>query len=178
MTELPPLKEVYIAPPPPSAVPLSRRRSSCADRDDVRGRAEGRREAEGTASRSREKAIKEIKGVPPKLMLLCDRAEPLALILVIGIGVTIYIHSLNSDDDSGAARPAAVVRDSSAAGRQPASAQESASAAPAGRDPAGRRAARAAKLRRAQPVPTSEQRAMRKEEGGGCTRRHSRAAGD
>jgi hypothetical protein len=32
----------------------------------------------------------------------------LALIVVIGIGVTIYVHSLNSDDDTGASRPAAV----------------------------------------------------------------------
>jgi hypothetical protein len=31
-----------------------------------------------------------------------------ALILVIGIGVTFYVHSLNSDDDSGAGRAAAV----------------------------------------------------------------------
>ena len=49
--------------------------------------------------------MKEIKGVPPKLMLY-SLAGAAALILIIGIGMTIYIHSLG-DDDSGSSRPAA-----------------------------------------------------------------------
>jgi hypothetical protein len=52
-----------------------------------------------------QKAMNEIKGVPPKLMLY-SLAGAAALILIIGIGMTIYIHSLG-DDDSGSSRPAA-----------------------------------------------------------------------
>jgi hypothetical protein len=54
-----------------------------------------------------EKAIKEIKNVPPKLMLYALAGAGI-LILIIGIGVTIYVHSLNGDDDSGAGRSSAV----------------------------------------------------------------------
>jgi hypothetical protein len=54
-----------------------------------------------------EKAIEEIKNVPPKLMLYALGGAG-ALILAIGIGVTIYIHSLAGDDDSGAPRTTAV----------------------------------------------------------------------
>jgi len=54
-----------------------------------------------------EKAIKEIRNVPPKLMLYALGGAG-ALILIIGIAVTFYIHGLNSDDDSGAGRPSAV----------------------------------------------------------------------
>ena len=56
-----------------------------------------------------EKAFKEIKNVPPKLMLY-SLAGAAGLILIIGIGFAFYIHSLNSDDDSGAARPSSVVQ--------------------------------------------------------------------
>ena len=48
-----------------------------------------------------EKAIKEIKSVPPKLMGYALGGAAV-LILIIGIGVTIYIHSLNSDEDASA----------------------------------------------------------------------------
>jgi hypothetical protein len=51
-----------------------------------------------------EKAIKEIKNVPPKLMLYALSGAGI-LILLIGIGFTLYTHSLNGDDDSSAARP-------------------------------------------------------------------------
>jgi hypothetical protein len=55
-----------------------------------------------------QKAIKEIKGVPPKLMLYAI-AGAVGLILIIGIAVVMHIHSLNGDDDSGAARTVAEV---------------------------------------------------------------------
>jgi hypothetical protein len=54
-----------------------------------------------------EKAIKEIKGVPPKLYGYALGGAAV-LILAIGIGVTVYVHSLNSDDDSGPAKTAPV----------------------------------------------------------------------
>jgi eukaryotic-like serine/threonine-protein kinase len=96
MTELPPLKEVYIPPPPPPQ-PLASQpaaststRFSGANKEDEKPKVQPREVAE--------KAIKEIKNVPPKLMLYALGGAA-ALIIVIGIGVTVYIHSLGSDDD-------------------------------------------------------------------------------
>jgi hypothetical protein len=108
MTELPPLKEVYIAPPPPPPPP--------SGFQPVHGPAptstmfqEGPKKDEKPKVQPREvaeKAIKEIKGVPPKLFGYA-LGGALALIVIIGIGVTIYIHTLNSDDDAGAPKAVA-----------------------------------------------------------------------
>jgi serine/threonine-protein kinase len=107
MTELPPLKEVYIPPPPP---PVSNYQpvqaaavtptvfQSGNPKADEKPKVQPREVAQ--------KAIKEIKGVPPKLMLYA-LAGAGVLILIIGIGVTIYIHGLSGDDDSGAGRATA-----------------------------------------------------------------------
>jgi len=105
ITELPPLKEVYIAPPPPPAPAAPQAAASPTkflnrrDRDDEKPKIQPREVAE--------KAIKEIKTVPPKLMLYALGGAG-ALILAIGIGVTFYIHTQNSDDDSGTSRAAHV----------------------------------------------------------------------
>jgi hypothetical protein len=104
MTELPPLKEVYVAPPPPPPVEVSQAAAPVATyrntrKVDEKPKVQPREVAQ--------KAIKEIKGVPPKLMMYALGAAGI-LILVIGIGVTLYIHSQNSDEDSGAPRPVAV----------------------------------------------------------------------
>ena len=112
MTELPPLKEVYVAPPPPPPLPSSfpSGQSVGSTVTPFRG---GRKVDEKPKVQPREvaqKAMKEIKNVPPKLMLYALAGAGI-LILIIGIGVTIYIHSLNSDDDSGAGRSAAVTQD-------------------------------------------------------------------
>jgi hypothetical protein len=108
ISELPPLKEVYVAPPPPpsSLEPVP---SEGPTATVFKG---SRKTVEKPKVQPREvaqKAIKEIKNVPPKLMLYA-LAGALILILLIGLGVTIYIHSLNSDDDSGGGRSAAVAR--------------------------------------------------------------------
>ena len=127
MTELPPLKEVYIAPPPPPVDPAP---VSAAARDEVPGH--GRKADEKPKVQPREvaqKAIKEIKGVPPKLMGYAIGGA-LALILVIGIGVTIYVHSLNSDDDTGTSRPAAVAETPAPDASQPAPKKEPAPVQP------------------------------------------------
>jgi serine/threonine-protein kinase len=112
MTELPPLKEVYVAPPPPPPLPSSfpSGQSVGSTVTPFRG---GRKVDEKPKVQPREvaqKAMKEIKNVPPRLMLYALAGAGI-LILIIGIGVTIYIHSLNSDDDSGAGRSAAVTQD-------------------------------------------------------------------
>jgi serine/threonine-protein kinase len=104
ISELPPLKEIYIAPdPPPADVPLVQPVAPAVTA--YRG---GKKTPEKPKIQPREvagKAIKEIKGVPPKLMMYALVAAG-ALILVIGIGV--YIHTQSGDEDTGASRPAPV----------------------------------------------------------------------
>ena len=130
ISELPPLKEVYIAPEPepeisvpepPKAAPAAYRATQrVADKPKVQPR-------EVAA-----KAIKEVKGVPPQLMLYAVGGAAV-LILAIAIGVIYYIHSLG-DDDSGSRRPVP-----SAAVQQPPQAQPASPApqpAPAAQTPA------------------------------------------
>ena len=108
MTELPPLKEVYIPPPPPPAQSSYQPVKSAAATTTVfQGGPKADEKPKIQPREVAEKAIKEIKSVPPKLMLYALGGAA-ALILIISIGVTIYIHSLNSDDDLGAGRAAAV----------------------------------------------------------------------
>ncbi|MFZ0419688.1 MAG: PEGA domain-containing protein [Candidatus Sulfotelmatobacter sp.] len=98
MTELPPLKEVYIAPPPPR--PASEQPPSFAPNFNSVS------EPEKPKFQSREaagKAIKEIKNVPPSLMVY-SIAGAAVLILIIAIALVLHINHLNSDDDAG--RPA------------------------------------------------------------------------
>jgi hypothetical protein len=134
ISELPPLKEVYIAPPPPAAeVPLATPVSPAAPA------YRGSRKPEKPKVQPREvaqKAIKEIKGVPPKLMGY-SLAAAAALILAIAVGVTIYIHN-QSDDDSGATRrPAPAVTQPAPARPAPAEpAPQPDAAAPADTQPA------------------------------------------
>jgi len=109
MNELPPLKEVYVAPPPPPPSPFETAPDAVTPAPTMYqgGKPKPDEKPKVQPREVAEKAIKEIKNVPPKLMMYALGGAGL-LILLIGIGVTIYIHSLNSDDDSGAARTAAV----------------------------------------------------------------------
>jgi eukaryotic-like serine/threonine-protein kinase len=103
ISELPPLKEVYVAPPPPPPVSYQPKKQAApavtmfdgAANDDEKPKVQPREVAE--------KAIKEIKSVPPRLMLYALAGAGL-LILLIGAGMTIYIHNLGSEDDPGATR--------------------------------------------------------------------------
>ena len=106
ISELPPLKEVYVAPPPPTPVETAPVQSEMAAVAPFRG---GRKADEKPKVQPRvvaQKAIKEIKGVPPKLYLFALGGAGV-LILIIAIGVTYYIHS-QGDDDAGAPRSTAV----------------------------------------------------------------------
>ena len=135
MTELPPLKEVYIPPPPPPPVSLEPVQSA---RPPVTAFAGSRKPVEKPKVQPREvaqKAIKEIKSVPPKLMLY-SLSGAAALILVIGIGITIYIHTLNSDDDSGAGRPSAAAQTPAQPDSSQAASQNMPSQVPAATQPA------------------------------------------
>jgi serine/threonine protein kinase len=106
ISELPPLKEVYVAPPPPPPVETAPVQSQSPAITPFRG---GRKADEKPKVQPRvvaQKAIKEIKGVPPKLYLYALGGAGL-LILLIAVGVTFYIHS-QGDDDAGAPRSTAV----------------------------------------------------------------------
>ena len=111
ISELPPLKETYVAPPPPPPVeaapvvpekPVATYRTSI--KKDEKPKVQPREAAQ--------KAIKEIKGVPPKLYGYALGGAAV-LILVIAIGVTYYIHNLGSDDDAGAPRTSVPAQTSS-----------------------------------------------------------------
>ncbi len=129
ITELPPLKEVYVAPPPPVSAPepaapatptvFTGTTKVGTPRRDEKPKVQTREVAE--------KAIKEIKSVPPKLMAYALGGAA-ALILAIGIGVTVYVHQQSSDDDSTVSHaPAPTVTETQA---QPAATEPAAPAAP------------------------------------------------
>jgi serine/threonine-protein kinase len=132
ISELPPLKEVYVAPPPPP--PPTSFEHMQPEAPAATAFKPSRKPVEKPKVQSREvaqKAIKEIRNVPPKLMLYALAGAGI-LILIIGIGVTIYVHSLNGDDDSGAGRSAAV----SQTPEQPTQASSRATTTPAAPAPA------------------------------------------
>jgi hypothetical protein len=93
MTELPPLKEVYIAPPPPP--PHSSR--NLLGRPNFRSGSEPEK-PKVQPREVAEKAIKEIKNVPPSLMVY-SIAGAAVVILIIAIALVLHINHLNSDDD-------------------------------------------------------------------------------
>jgi hypothetical protein len=104
ISELPPLKEVYIAPEPAPVIPSPEppKFSTPAYRASQRAVDKPKVQPREVAA----KAIKEVKGVPPKLMLYALGGAAV-LILAIAVGVNYYIHSI-SDDDTGSRRPVAV----------------------------------------------------------------------
>jgi eukaryotic-like serine/threonine-protein kinase len=94
MTELPPLKEVYVAPTPspaPAGEPPAATVFRSSDEPE-KPRIQPREVAE--------KAIKEIKNVPPSLMVY-SIAGAAVLILIIAIVLVLHINHLNSEDDLG-----------------------------------------------------------------------------
>ena len=101
LDELPPLKEVYVEPPPPPSV------TEPVVVDEAAKVVFRRAEPEKPKVQPREvaeKAIKEIKTVPPKLMLY-SVSGAVVLILVIALGV--LWRSQTADDDTGPVRKVA-----------------------------------------------------------------------
>jgi hypothetical protein len=97
MTELPPLKEVYIPPPPPAPVfeqkaPQAPTVFSSLEEDEPeKPKVQPRVVAQ--------KAIKEIKSVPPQLMIY-SIAGAAVLILIIAVVLVLHVNTLNSDGDT------------------------------------------------------------------------------
>jgi serine/threonine-protein kinase len=134
MTELPPLKEVYIAPtppPPPAFQPPASRapNSTLFEHEPEKPKAQPREVAE--------KAIKEIKGVPPRLMVYAI-AGAAVVILIIAVALVLHVNTLNSDGDSPRPTPESRGAESKVpeTTTQPASSQPAARTQPALSQPA------------------------------------------
>ena len=162
LEELPPLKEVYVAPPPPKAetptgqeaLPATVFRPREPEKPKIQPRAVA------------QKAIKEIRGVPPKLMLY-SVAGAVALILVIAVWVLWHAHSQNTDEDGGpvSAPPAttqAPAQSAPAAQPPPASAPEPAQTAPQPEAPPEKPAVEERAARRSVPVAAKSRNAKNK----------------
>ena len=99
MTELPPLKEIYTPPPPP---PAFDRGASQTPSATTYGDTTYEDEPEKPKVQPREvaqKAMKEIKNVPPSLMVY-SIAGAAVLILIIAVFLVLHVNSLNSDGDT------------------------------------------------------------------------------
>jgi hypothetical protein len=146
MTELPPLKEVYIPPPPPP--PVVEQKQSHAP--TVFSGDEDEPEKPKVQPRVvAQKAMKEIKNVPPQLMIY-SIAGAAVLILIIAVVLVLHVNTLNSDGDT--PRPVAAEPASQPAAEpavQPAPPPQTQSAAPAQAQPEAEAPAQVA-----EPEPT------------------------
>ena len=147
MTELPPLKESYFPPPPPppSAFEQPQITTTVYEPSD---------ETEKPKVQPREvaeKAIKEIKNVPPHLMIY-SIAGAAVLILIIAVALVLHVNNLNNDGDS--PRPKGDSNSSSVVS-QPAASNQTAQAQPAQSQtaPAQAEAQPPATIEQAEPVP-------------------------
>ncbi len=101
MTELPPLKEIYTPPPAPTP-------QASQQEPEFAPNLQSSSEPEKPRIQTREvaeKALKEIKNVPPSL-LVYSIAGAAVLILIIAVALVLHINHLNSDEE--ATRPAPV----------------------------------------------------------------------
>jgi hypothetical protein len=98
--ELPPLKEVYIAPDPP---PVEMESAPVQPVKAAVVRAPKPRIPVGEVAK---KAASEIKGTPPKLFFYAISGA-VAVILLIVAGIAYHIHSEDADDDNAPAQSAA-----------------------------------------------------------------------
>jgi serine/threonine protein kinase len=122
ISELPPLKEVYVAPAPtaPSTqavqeVEQPTFKSSVAEKPKIQPREVAK------------KAVTEIKKTPPKLVMY-SVAAAIGIVLLLILGIAFHIHNENSDDDSAPAQSAQAPAPAQAA---PAAAQPAVAPAPA-----------------------------------------------
>ena len=129
MTELPPLKEIYIAPPAPQPPPFEpqasqSRNSTIYEYEEEKPKTQPREVAE--------KAIKEIKSVPPRLMVY-SIAGAAVVILIIAVVLVLHVNSLNSDGDSSRATAESTTQSAASQPAAPTQTQPTSSAQPAAR---------------------------------------------
>jgi len=115
LEELPPLKEVYEAPPPPPSV----QESVEVFQPKLTSKYSKPEKPKVQPKEAAQKAIKEIKTVPPQLMIYSIAGAVVFILLVIA-GIAYRIHSQNDDDGSSSVPVAAVPAQSAPAPSQPA----------------------------------------------------------
>jgi len=128
ITELPPLKEVYVPPPPPEPEPVQSEPAPVATMRT--SAAEKRAPAQQVAKQAAKKAVTEIKKTPPKLFMY-SIAAAVGVILLVVVAIAYHIRSENEEDNP--QTPAAVSAGSvpSQAASQPAPAVPAPVQAPA-----------------------------------------------
>ncbi len=126
MTELPPLKEIYTPPPPPpqqhsNYAPAHTVYEEIPEKPKVQPREVA------------EKAMKEIKNVPPRLMVY-SIAGAAVVILIIAVWLVMHVNTLNNDGDT--PRPAPEASSQTAAKPGPVAVQPPAPVQPEAQAPA------------------------------------------
>jgi serine/threonine-protein kinase len=105
ISELPPLKEVYIAPPPPPA-PANEPSAPDPIHAAVFRTSSQDEKPKVQPKEVAKKAVAEIKKTPPKLFGYAIGGA-VAVILLVVAGIAYHIHSENSDDDGAPAQSSA-----------------------------------------------------------------------
>jgi PEGA domain len=129
ITELPPLKEVYVPPPPPPE-PEPVQSESAPALTTRTTPAEKRVPTQQVAKQAARKAVTEIKKTPPKLFMY-SIAAAVGVILLVVVAIAYHIRSENEDDNqpTQAAVPASSAQ--SQAATQPAPVTQAPAPAPA-----------------------------------------------
>jgi hypothetical protein len=102
MTELPPLKESYTPPSAPTPSPSINKQA-------LQSLAASQPAEKMQAHEVAEKAMTEIKNIPPRLMIY-SIAGAAVVILIIAVALVLHVNNLNNDGDS--PRPAAAAQTS------------------------------------------------------------------
>ena len=98
LDELPPLKEVFVAPPEPTPQTTPEPEPSPVQTFRLQPRAIKEDKLKIVTRENARKAVKEIKQVPPKLMMYSISAA-VAVILAIGLGIGYYNHHQNAEEE-------------------------------------------------------------------------------
>ena len=99
--ELPPLKEINTPAPEPPPSPIVEIADHPAPTFSLKPRVVREDKRPVVTRENARKAVKELKGVPPKLLMYSVVAA-VVIILCVLVGITYSIHRQNSDDDGSA----------------------------------------------------------------------------
>ena len=100
LEEMPPLKEIVVTPPPPPPLETVVLDTTAHKLPNLRRSVEPEKPKVITRENAK-KAVKEIKSVPPKLVMYAVGGA-IALILIVVIAIALHIHSQNADEDTAA----------------------------------------------------------------------------
>ena len=100
LEEMPPLKDLYVAPPSPPPVNTTIEQAQPAPSPLARKKEPEKPKI--ITKENAQKAVKEIKNVPPKLVMYAV-AGAFAIILMVVAAIALHIHSQSSDDEKASA---------------------------------------------------------------------------